>query len=129
TRARRGRAGRVGAGRRRPDCPDAVAREERPVTTPIVPAPPPSALPPIEVVGDADGPLYALAPELAIDTAVAERVIGVFIRGQLRQAGFERALLGLSGGIDSALVAFLAADAIGASNLLCVSMPYATSSP
>jgi NAD+ synthase len=55
-------------------------------------------------------------------------VIGVFIRGQLRLAGFERALLGLSGGIDSALVAYLVADAIGAANLLCVSMPYATSS-
>ena len=36
-----------------------------------------------------------------------------FIRDQLRQAGFGRALLGLSGGIDSALVAYLAAEAIG----------------
>ena len=52
--------------------------------------------------------------ELAIDTDVARRIIREFIRGQLRQAGFERALLGLSGGIDSALVAYLVAEAIGA---------------
>src|SRR5687767_962093 len=72
---------------------------------------------------------FELPPELAIDTDVARRVIGEFIRGQLRQAGFERAVLGLSGGIDSALVAYLTAEAIGADNLLCVLMPYRTSSP
>ena len=38
-------------------------------------------------------------------------------------------MLGLSGGIDSALVAYLAAEAVGAGNLLCVMMPYRTSSP
>jgi NAD+ synthase len=78
----------------------------------------------------ADGsPLFELPAELAIDTDVARRVIAEFIRGQLRQAGFERAVLGLSGGIDSALVAYLVADAIGAERLRCVLMPYRTSSP
>lgn len=78
----------------------------------------------------ADGtPLFELPTELAIDTTVARRVIGEFIRAQLRQAGFERAVLGLSGGIDSGLVAFLVAEAIGAERLLCVLMPYRTSSP
>ncbi len=72
---------------------------------------------------------FELPTELEIDTDVARRIIGEFIRGQLRQAGFERALLGLSGGIDSALVAFLTAEAIGADRLLCVLMPYRTSSP
>ena len=72
---------------------------------------------------------FELPAELAIDTDVARRVIGEFIRGQLRQAGFERAVLGLSGGIDSALVAYLVAEAIGAERLLCVLMPYRTSSP
>ncbi len=75
------------------------------------------------------GPAYELPPELAIDTATARRIIVGFIRAQLQQAGFERLVLGLSGGIDSALVAYLAAEAIGASNLLCVMMPYRTSSP
>ena len=73
--------------------------------------------------------LFELPTELAIDTDVARRVIGQFIRGQLRQAGFERAVLGLSGGIDSALVAYLVAEAIGADKLLTVLMPYRASSP
>jgi len=74
-------------------------------------------------------PPFELPEELRIDTDVARRVIAGFIRGQLRQAGFERAVLGLSGGIDSALVAFLVAEAIGAERLLCLLMPYRTSSP
>jgi len=73
--------------------------------------------------------LFELPPELAIDTDVARRVMVGFIRNQLKQAGFGRALLGLSGGIDSALVAFLVAEAIGPENLLCILMPYRTSSP
>jgi NAD+ synthase len=77
----------------------------------------------------ADGSaLFELPDELAIDTTVARRVIGEFIRGQLRQAGFERAVLGLSGGIDSALVANIVAQAIGAERLLCVLIAFATSS-
>jgi NAD+ synthase len=72
---------------------------------------------------------FELPAELAIDTDVARRVMAEFIRGQLRQAGFERALVGLSGGIDSALVAYLVTEAIGADKLLCVLMPYRTSSP
>ncbi len=77
----------------------------------------------------APGPAaYELPDELLIDTGVARRIIGEFIRGQLRQAGFERAVLGLSGGVDSALVARLVAEAIGADKLLCMLLPYRTSS-
>jgi NAD+ synthase len=72
---------------------------------------------------------FELPPELAIDTDIARRVVAEFIRGQLRQAGFERTVLGLSGGIDSALVAYLVAEAIGPERLLCVLMPYRASSP
>ena len=72
---------------------------------------------------------FELPEDLRIDTDVARRVIAGFIRGQLRQAGFERVVLGLSGGIDSALVAFLVAEAIGAEQLLCLMLPYRTSSP
>jgi NAD+ synthase len=86
-----------------------------------------SAVQPIPV--DAGGrPLFELPEELAIDTVVARKVIAGFIRGQLAQAGFDRLVLGLSGGIDSALVAYLAAEAIGAERLLTVLMPYRTSS-
>jgi len=76
----------------------------------------------------AQEPLFELPTELAIDTAIARRVTVDFIRNQLRQAGFDKALLGLSGGIDSALVAYLAAEAVGPERLLCVMMPYRTSS-
>jgi NAD+ synthase len=79
--------------------------------------------------GPAPEALFELPEELAIDTDIARRVIAEFIRGQLRQAGFERLVLGLSGGIDSGLVAYLAAEAIGAERLLCVLMPFRSSSP
>jgi NAD+ synthase len=75
------------------------------------------------------GAAYELPPEVAIDTDVARNIITGFIRSQLRQAGFERLVLGLSGGIDSALVAYLVSEAIGADKLLAVLMPYRTSSP
>jgi NAD+ synthase len=75
------------------------------------------------------GQPYELPPELLIDTGVARRIIDEFIRGHLEQTGFARIVLGLSGGLDSALVAYLVAEAIGPVNLLCVLMPYRTSSP
>ncbi|HEX5466193.1 MAG TPA: NAD+ synthase [Candidatus Limnocylindrales bacterium] len=71
---------------------------------------------------------FELAAELAIDTQVARRIMVGFIRSQLAQAGFGRLVLGLSGGVDSALVCFLAAEAVGPADLLCVLMPYRSSS-
>ena len=72
---------------------------------------------------------FTLPDELLIDTAIARRIIAEFVRGQLAQTGFERVVLNLSGGLDSALVAFLATEAIGAQNVLCLLLPYRTSSP
>ncbi len=69
------------------------------------------------------------APLPQIDPAVTSDVIVGFIRSQLAQTGFERLVVGLSGGVDSATVAYLAARAIGPGNLLAVRMPYRTSSP
>ncbi len=68
------------------------------------------------------------APLPEIDPAQTVDVIVAFIRSQLEQAGFERLVIGLSGGVDSATVAYLAARAIGADNLLAIRMPYRTSS-
>ena len=68
------------------------------------------------------------APLPAIEPAQAVEVIVGFIRSQMEQTGFERLVVGLSGGVDSATVAFLAARAIGAGNLLAIRMPYRTSS-
>lgn len=74
-------------------------------------------------------PAFELPAELAIDSAAARRIIAEFIRAQLAQAGFGKVLVGLSGGIDSALVAYLAAEAIGPQNVLAILMPYKTSAP
>jgi NAD+ synthase len=68
------------------------------------------------------------APLPAVDPVVAVEVIVGFIGRQLEQAGFSRLVVGLSGGVDSATVAFLAARAVGPDNLLAVRMPYRTSS-
>ena len=51
------------------------------------------------------------------------------VRDYTRKNGFERVLIGLSGGIDSALVALIAADALGAERVTCVVMPSPHSSP
>ncbi len=64
----------------------------------------------------------------AIEAEQAIWVITAFIRSQLEQTGFGRLVVGLSGGVDSATVAYLAARAIGPDNLLAVRMPYRTSS-
>lgn len=56
-----------------------------------------------------------------IETIRQALVLG--IRDYAAKNGFKKALLGLSGGIDSALVAALAAEALGPENLLCVMMP------
>jgi NAD+ synthase len=63
-----------------------------------------------------------------IDAPSALEVITGFITSQLEQTGFERLVVGLSGGVDSATVAFLVARAIGPDNLLAVRMPYRSSS-
>jgi NAD+ synthase len=66
-------------------------------------------------------------PLPAIDADQAIGVIVGFIRSQLEQTGFERLVVGLSGGVDSATVAFLAARAIGPEQVLAVLMPYRAS--
>ena len=88
-----------------------------------------TVMPPVGASAPEREPAFELPPELAIDTDVARRVLTGFIRGQLEQAGFERAVLGLSGGIDSAVVAYLTAEAIGPERLLAVMLPYRSSSP
>jgi NAD+ synthase len=73
-------------------------------------------------------PTHVLPPLPAIEPPQAIEVIVGFIRSQMAQTGFSRLVVGLSGGVDSATVAFLAARAIGPDNLLAVRMPFRTSS-
>ena len=52
-----------------------------------------------------------------------------FLRENFKKAGFSKAVLGLSVGIDSALVAYLLRDALGKENVLAIMMPYKSSNP
>ena len=52
-----------------------------------------------------------------------------FLRENFKKAGFSKAVLGLSAGIDSALVAYLLRDALGKENVLAIMMPYKSSNP
>ncbi len=57
------------------------------------------------------------------DTEAAYRALVLGTRDYVRKCGFSKALIALSGGIDSALVAAIAADALGKENVLCIGMP------
>lgn len=65
---------------------------------------------------------------LRIDEHLVRRMLVAFLRVETSKAGLKRAVLGLSGGIDSAAVAALAAEALGPEHVLAVHTPYSTSS-
>jgi NAD+ synthase len=69
-----------------------------------------------------------ILPRLSINTGLARRILAGFIRDEVAKSGMKRCVMGLSGGIDSALSAYLSAEALGAENVLVVRMPYKTSS-
>ena len=66
--------------------------------------------------------------KLFIDTALVRKLLVEFLRQEIGKVGITRAVVGLSGGIDSALSCYLAAEALGAQNVLAIRMPYRTSS-
>ena len=67
---------------------------------------------------------------LGIDPALAATWLEAFLYDELvERRGVRRAVLGLSGGVDSAVVAFLAARALGPANVHAIRLPYRTSSP
>jgi NAD+ synthase len=67
--------------------------------------------------------------ELRLDAELTARLLQQFIREEVTKVGLERAVVGLSGGIDSALSAALAAHALGPRNVTALTMPYRSSSP
>jgi NAD+ synthase len=69
------------------------------------------------------------APELTINTDLARQILVEFLRTEIQRAGFRRGVIGLSGGVDSALACYLAAEALGPENVLAVRMPYKSSAP
>ena len=83
---------------------------------------------PPDAVDTATAPVsVATASPLWIDTSLTRRVLAGFIAEEIGKFGLTKGVIGLSGGIDSALVLFLAAEALGAKNVLAVLMPYRTS--
>lgn len=70
-----------------------------------------------------------LAARLEISPDLTRRLLVEFIRNETRKFGFNRVVLGISGGIDSALSATLAAEALGPENVVGMILPYKTSSP
>ncbi len=68
-------------------------------------------------------------PPLEIDGALTEAWLTNFIREEVAQRGFKNGIVAISGGVDSAVTAFLAAKALGAKNVIGVRLPYRTSSP
>jgi NAD+ synthetase len=75
-------------------------------------------------------PFRPFRDPLAIDPELTRRWLVEFLRDEVqRRRGFEKVVVGLSGGVDSSLVGFLAAEALGAENVIGVRMPYRTSSP
>ncbi|MFZ4620131.1 MAG: NAD+ synthase [Bacteroidota bacterium] len=66
---------------------------------------------------------------LALNMRTVRSMLVQFVKDELNNAGFTKAVIGLSGGIDSAVSTYLAAEALGAKNVYTVMMPYKTSSP
>jgi len=90
--------------------PDAVAASS---AVPVISAP-------LSVIGP---------PPLDIDPALTADWLVSFLRDELNLRGFTKGVVGLSGGVDSAVTAYLAARALGPANVIGVRLPYRTSSP
>lgn len=73
--------------------------------------------------------MSSFPPPPGCNVALSEGVLVQFLAEETHRIGMKRAVLGLSGGIDSALVIELAARALGGENVLAVAMPYRESHP
>ncbi len=81
---------------------------------------------PLTVIGKGEEP----EDPLHIDAELAHKWLVSFLKDEIvRRRGFTKGLVGVSGGVDSSLTAFLAAEALGKENVIGVRMPYRTSSP
>lgn len=70
----------------------------------------------------------AAPPPLAMDAPLVERWLVEFLRDEMGRRGFTKAVVGISGGVDSAVTATLAARALGKANVIGVRLPYRSSS-
>lgn len=67
--------------------------------------------------------------DLTINTDLARKILTAFIQSEITRGGFTRAVVNLSGGLDSSVSCYLAAEALGAENVLALSLPYKSSTP
>jgi len=67
--------------------------------------------------------------DLSINTSLVRNLLVRFVKTEITRAGYSRAVVNLSGGLDSAVSIVLAAEALGAQNVLAVRLPYKTSAP
>ena len=65
---------------------------------------------------------------LSINIDLAREILTGFIRSEITRVGMSRAIVNLSGGLDSALSCALAVEALGAENVLALRLPYRASS-
>jgi len=70
-----------------------------------------------------------IRPDVTINCELLRKILVGFIENEVHKMGFRRAVIGVSGGVDSALSAFLAAQALGPESVWGLIMPYRTSSP
>ena len=66
--------------------------------------------------------------DLTINTDVAHQILVGFIKSEVTRVGYSRAVINLSGGLDSAISCVLAVNALGAENVFALRLPYLTSS-
>ncbi len=66
---------------------------------------------------------------LTINTNLAREILTGFIKSEVTRVGMSRAIINLSGGLDSALSCALAVEALGAENVIVLRLPYRLSSP
>lgn len=91
---------------------------------------PPPPAPEAPGRGGHAAPAVAPADPMAFDAELVERWLLEFLREEVtRRRGFENVVVGLSGGVDSALVAYLAAQAFGPDHVHAFALPHRSSSP
>jgi len=67
--------------------------------------------------------------QIPTNVTLLRQILVSFIRNEVEKVGVHRVVVGLSGGVDSALSAMLAVEALGPNNVLAVMMPYKGSNP
>lgn len=73
--------------------------------------------------------MHTQTHKLDIDTSLVRKMLAGFLHDEITKVGMSRAVINLSGGVDSALACYLAVEALGAPNVLAIRLPYRTSSP